>query len=62
VQRPDIRPQLRELLDWYEDTLARIEAGAIVAPGEEKKLRADASEVASLLARLDADEASSESA
>lgn len=63
MQRPDIRPQLSELLDWLEDTLTRIEAGAIVAPGVEEKLRAEASEVASLLARLDADEASpSESA
>jgi hypothetical protein len=62
VERPDIRPQLRELLDWYEDVLARIEAGALVAPGEQEKLRAEASSVASLLALLDADEASRESA
>jgi hypothetical protein len=29
--RPDIRPQLRELLAWYEKVLERIESGALVA-------------------------------
>ena len=36
--RPDIRPQLREFLAWYEEVLGRIEAGAVVAPGERERL------------------------
>ncbi len=32
-KRPDIRPQLRDFLAWYEEVLGRIESGAIVAPG-----------------------------
>jgi hypothetical protein len=27
-KRPDIRPQLREFLRWYEKVLGRIESGA----------------------------------
>jgi hypothetical protein len=30
-KRPDVRPQLREFLAWYEEVLGRIESGAIVA-------------------------------
>ena len=51
--RPDIRPQLREFLAWYEEVLGRIEAGAVVAPGEQERLTAEASAVAHLLDLLD---------
>ena len=51
--RPDIRPQLREFLAWYEEVLGRIEAGAIVAPGEQARLTEEASAVAHLLDLLD---------
>jgi surfactin synthase thioesterase subunit len=44
--RPDIRPQLREFLAWYEEVLGRIEAGAVVAPGEQERLTEEASAVA----------------
>ena len=52
--RPDIRPQLREFLAWYEEVLGRIErAGAVVAPGEQERLTEEASAVAHLLDLLD---------
>jgi hypothetical protein len=51
--RPDIRPQLREFLAWYEEVLGRIEAGAIVEPGEQERLTEEASAVAHLLDLLD---------
>lgn len=51
--RPDIRQELRELLDWYRDVVERIEGGAIVEPGEEQRLRKEASLVDELLQRLD---------
>jgi hypothetical protein len=51
--RPDIRPQLREFLGWYEDVLGRIESGALVAPGEQERLTEEASAVAHLLDLLD---------
>jgi hypothetical protein len=51
--RPDIRPQLREFLAWYEEVLGRIEAGAIVEPGEQERLIEEASAVAHLLDLLD---------
>jgi hypothetical protein len=51
--RPDIRPQLREFLAWYEEVLGRIESGAIVAPGEQERLTEEASAVAHLLDLLD---------
>jgi len=51
--RPDIRPQLREFLAWYEEVLGRIEAGAIVGPGEQARLTEQASAVAHLLDLLD---------
>jgi hypothetical protein len=47
--RPDIRPQLREYLVWYEEVLGRFEEGAIVAPGEKERLTEEASAVAHLL-------------
>jgi hypothetical protein len=48
-KRPDIRLRLREFLVWYEEVLGRIEAGAIVAPGQQERLTAEASAVAHLL-------------
>jgi len=60
-KRPDIRPQLREFLAWYEEVLGRIESGAVVAPGEQERLTAEASVAAHLLDLLDssADESAS---
>jgi hypothetical protein len=52
--RPDIRPQLREYLTWYEEVLGRVESGAVVAPGEQERLTEEASAVAHLLDLLDA--------
>jgi hypothetical protein len=52
-KRPDIRPQLREFLAWYEEVLGRIQSGAIVAPGEQERLTEEASAVAHLLDLLD---------
>ena len=52
-KRPDVRPQLREFLAWYEEVLGRIEAGAVVAPGEQERLTEEASAVAHLLDLLD---------
>ena len=51
--RPEIRPQLREFLAWCEEVLGRIESGAIVAPGEQERITAEASAVAHLLDLLD---------
>jgi hypothetical protein len=50
---PDVRPQLRELLAWYEEVLGRIGSGAIVAPGEQERLTEEGSAVAHLLDLLD---------
>jgi hypothetical protein len=52
-KRPDVRPQLREFLAWYEEVLGRIESGAVVAPGEQERLTEEASAVAHLLDLLD---------
>jgi hypothetical protein len=52
-KRPEIRPQLREFLAWYEEVLGRIQSGAIVAPGEQERLTEEASAVAHLLDLLD---------
>jgi hypothetical protein len=51
--RPEIRPQLREFLAWYEEVSGRIDAGAVVAPGEQERLTEEASAVAHLLDLLD---------
>jgi hypothetical protein len=51
--RPDLRPQLREYLAWYEEVLERVESGAVVAPGEHERLTEEASAVAHLLDLLD---------
>jgi hypothetical protein len=53
VERPDIRPELREFLTWYEEVLGRIESGALVEPGEQERLTEEASAVAHLLDLLD---------
>jgi hypothetical protein len=53
VERPDIRPQLREFLTWYQEVLGRIESGALVEPGEQERLTEEASAVAHLLDLLD---------
>jgi hypothetical protein len=39
---PDIRPWLRERIAWYEELLARIAGGAVVAPGERERLQEEA--------------------
>jgi hypothetical protein len=52
-KRPDIRPQLREFLAWYEEVSERIKSGALVAPGEQERLTEEASAVAHLLDLLD---------
>ena len=52
-KRPDIRPQLRESLAWYEEVVGRIAAGALVEPGEQERLTEEASAVAHLLDLLD---------
>ena len=52
-KRPDVRPQLREFLAWYEEVLGRIESGAIVAPEDQERLTKEASAVAHLLDLLD---------
>jgi hypothetical protein len=52
-KRPDVRPQLREFLTWYEEVLGRIKDGAVVAPGEQERLTEEASAVAHLLDLLD---------
>jgi hypothetical protein len=51
-KRPDIRPQPREFLAWYEEVLG-IKSGALVAPGEHERLTEEASAVAHLLDLLD---------
>jgi len=52
----EIGPQLRGFLAWYEEVLGRIEAGAVVAPGEQERLTEEASAVAHFLDLLDSSE------
>jgi hypothetical protein len=52
-KRPDVRSELRGLLEWYREVLGRIEAGAIVEPGEAERLREEASLVDELLGCLE---------
>jgi hypothetical protein len=59
VPKPDIRPQLRELLAWYEDVLGRIASGALVAPGVAERLAEEQEFTARYLELLDAGEESS---
>jgi hypothetical protein len=52
----ELVPRVRvwvKFLAWYEEVLGRIEAGAIVAPGEQERLTEEASAVAHLLDLLD---------
>jgi hypothetical protein len=58
VPKPDIRPQLRELLAWYDDVLERVAAGALVAPGVNERLRQERELAARLLELLDTAEES----
>jgi hypothetical protein len=54
LPKPDIRPQLRELLAWYDDVLGRIAAGALVSPGVAERLREEQNLTARYLDLLDA--------
>jgi hypothetical protein len=58
LPKPDIRPQLRELLAWYEDVLERIASGALVEPGVAERLSEEREFAARHLELLDADEES----
>jgi hypothetical protein len=60
LPKPDIRPQLREMLAWYEDVLERIAAGALVGPGVAERLREEQNLTARYLDLLDAGEESSQ--
>jgi len=60
LQKPDIRPQLREMLAWYADVLERIAAGALVGPGVAERLREEQNLTARYLDLLDAGEESSQ--
>ena len=62
LSKPDIRPQLRELLAWSDDVLGRIAAGALVGPGVAERLREEQSLTARYLDLLDAGEESSPAA
>lgn len=57
--KPDIRPQLRGLLGWYEDVLERIASGALVEPGVAERLAEEQEFTARYLELLDAGEESS---
>jgi hypothetical protein len=58
LSKPDIRPQLRELLAWYDDVLKRIASGALVEPGLAERLSEQREAAARYLELLDADEES----
>ena len=60
LPKPDIRPQLRELLAWYEEVLARIASGALVEPGLAERLSEERELAARHLELLDADAESRE--
>ena len=60
LQKPDIRPQLREMLAWYGDVLERIAAGALVGPGVAERRREEQNLTARYLDLLDAGEESSQ--
>jgi hypothetical protein len=59
LPKPDVRPQLRELVAWYDDVLGRVAAGALVAPGVAERLGEERDFTARLLELLDAGEESS---
>ena len=56
LRKPDIRPQLRELLAWYEDVLERIASGALVETGVAERLAEEQEFTARYLEFLDAGE------
>jgi hypothetical protein len=58
LPKPDIRPQLRELLTWYDDVLQRIASGALVEPGVVEHLSEEREFAARHLELLDAHEES----
>ena len=58
LPKPDIRPQLRELLAWYDDVLQRIASGALVEPGVVEYLSEEREFAARHLELLDAHEES----
>jgi hypothetical protein len=58
LPKPDVRPQLRELLAWYDDVLERVADGALVAPGVAERLREEQDFTARFLEFLDAGEQS----
>jgi hypothetical protein len=60
LPKPDVRPQLRELLAWYDDVLGRIAAGALVAPGVAEHLSEERDLTARFLELLDAGEEGSQ--
>jgi hypothetical protein len=59
LPKPDVRPQLRELVAWYDDVLGRVAAGALVAPGVAERLGEERDFTVRLLELLDAGEQSS---
>jgi hypothetical protein len=59
LPKPDVRPQLRELLAWYDDVLERIAAGALVEPGVAERVGEEREFTARYLELLDASEESS---
>jgi hypothetical protein len=56
LPKPDIRPQLRELLAWYDDVLQRIASGALVEPGLAERLSEEREFAAHHLELLDTGE------
>jgi hypothetical protein len=60
LTKPDIRPQLRELLEWYDDVLERIASGALVEPGVAERLGEQREFAARHLELLDAVEENSQ--
>ena len=55
-QKPDLRPQLRKLLKWYDEALGHSAAGAIAEPGEPERLKEEQGLTARPLEFLEADE------
>ena len=55
-RKPDLRPQLRELLKWYDEALSHIAAGVMVEPVEPERLKEEHALTARLLEFPEADE------
>ena len=53
TEPPDIRPWLRERIAWYDETLARVEAGPVFEPGVRDKLEEERGLHAGLLSLLE---------